>query len=163
MFDALARLANRRHRLVLVVATVFVVFAAAFGGPVVGMLNSDDDFEDHASESVLARDTVERATGSDPFRVPDSWLKVRDKLDPQTPFNLVGNNDIVGGNSGSPMINAKGEVVGLMFDGNIHSISGSYWFDTEKNRSVAVHPAIMREALTKVYGATALTAELGIR
>jgi hypothetical protein len=50
-----------------------------------------------------------------------------------------------------------------MFDGNIHSISGSYWFDTEKNRSIGVHPAIMREALTKVYGATALVAELGIR
>ena len=70
-----------------------------------------------------------------------------------TPFNLSTNNDIVGGNSGSPLINAKGEIVGLLFDGNIHSISGAYWFDTEKNRAVAVHPAIMREALSKVYGA----------
>ena len=102
----------------------------------------------------------ERATGADPFRIPDSWQKVKDKLDMNTPFNLSTNNDIVGGNSGSPLINAKGEVVGLMFDGNIHSISGSYWFDTEKNRSVAVHPAIIKEALSKVYGATALLAEL---
>ena len=102
----------------------------------------------------------ERATGSEPFKVPDSWLKVKDKLDLSTPFNLATNNDIVGGNSGSPLISAKGEVVGLLFDGNIHSISGSYWFDTEKNRAVAVHPAIMKEALSKVYGATALLAEL---
>jgi V8-like Glu-specific endopeptidase len=77
-----------------------------------------------------------------------------------TPFNLSTNNDIVGGNSGSPLVNAKAEIVGLMFDGNIHSISGSYWFDTVKNRSVAVHPAIIREALTKVYGADALLSEL---
>jgi V8-like Glu-specific endopeptidase len=102
----------------------------------------------------------ERATGADPFKVPDTWMKVRDKLDMNTPFNLATNSDIVGGNSGSPLISAKGEVVGLMFDGNIHSISGSYWFDTEKNRGVAVHPAIMKEALSKVYGAKALLAEL---
>lgn len=105
----------------------------------------------------------ERATGSEPFRIPDSWQKVKDKLDMNTPFNLSTNNDIVGGNSGSPLISAKGEVVGLLFDGNIHSISGAYWFDTEKNRSVAVHPAIIREALSKVYGATAILAELSAR
>ena len=54
----------------------------------------------------------ERATGADPFRIPDSWIKVKDKLDMNTPFNLSTNNDIVGGNSGSPLINAKGELVG---------------------------------------------------
>ncbi len=102
----------------------------------------------------------ERATGADPFRIPDSWEKVKTKLDMNTPFNLATNSDIVGGNSGSPLISAKGEVVGLLFDGNIHSISGSYWFDTEKNRAVAVHPAIIKEAMTKVYGADALMKEL---
>jgi hypothetical protein len=107
----------------------------------------------------LAR-VFERATGAEPFKVPESWLRVKDKLDLNTPFNLATNSDIVGGNSGSPLISAKGEVVGLLFDGNIHSISGSYWFDTEKNRAIAVHPAIMKEALTKVYGANALLAEL---
>jgi V8-like Glu-specific endopeptidase len=80
-----------------------------------------------------------------------------------TPFNISTNNDIVGGNSGSPLISAKGEVVGLLFDGNIHSVSGAYWFDTEKNRAIAVHPAIMKEALSKVYAATALLAELGAK
>ena len=102
----------------------------------------------------------ERATGSDPFRIPDSWQRVKDQLDMNTPFNLSTNNDIVGGNSGSPLINARGEVVGLLFDGNIHSISGSFWFDTALNRAIAVHPAIMREALSKVYSADALLAEL---
>jgi hypothetical protein len=102
----------------------------------------------------------ERATGSDPFLIPESWERVKSKLDMNTPFNLSTNNDIVGGNSGSPLINAKGEIVGLLFDGNIHSISGAYWFDTEKNRAIAVHPAIMREALSKVYAADAVLAEL---
>ncbi len=104
----------------------------------------------------------ERSTGADPFRIPDSWLKARAALDPKTPFNLSTNNDIVGGNSGSALINAQGDIVGLMFDGNIHSISGSYWFDTEKNRSIAVHTGIIRAALTQVYGATALAQELGV-
>jgi len=102
----------------------------------------------------------ERATGADPFRIPDSWQRVKDKLDLNTPFNLSTNSDIVGGNSGSPLINARGELVGLLFDGNIHSISGDFWFDVEKNRAIAVHPAIMREALSKVYGADALLGEL---
>ncbi|MEJ1964284.1 MAG: S46 family peptidase [Gammaproteobacteria bacterium] len=102
----------------------------------------------------------ERATGEDPFAVPEKWLKARDKLDPDTQFDLATTNDIVGGNSGSPLINAKGDIVGLIFDGNIHSISGSYWFDEKLNRSVAVHPAIIREALDKVYGAKDLLKEL---
>jgi hypothetical protein len=111
--------------------------------------------------TTLAR-AFERSTGSDPFRLPDSWNNRRTQLDLTTPFNLSTNNDIVGGNSGSPLISAKGEVVGLMFDGNIHSISGSYWFDTAKNRSVAVHPAIIRAALTRVYDATRIAKELGL-
>jgi hypothetical protein len=104
----------------------------------------------------------ERHTGAEPFQLPERWLKARDRLDPRTPFNLSTNNDIVGGNSGSPLVNAKGEMVGLIFDGNIHSISGTYWFDSEKNRAVAVHPAIIRVALTDVYGADWLAQELGL-
>lgn len=103
----------------------------------------------------------ERATGEAPFNIPESWQKARSQLDMSTKFNLSTNNDVVGGNSGSPLIDANGAIVGLLFDGNIHSISGSYWFDAEKNRAVAVHPAIMREALSKVYRADALLAELG--
>jgi len=102
----------------------------------------------------------ERTTGQEPFVMPASWQKAKSQLDLGTRFNLSTNNDITGGNSGSPLLNSRGELVGLMFDGNIHSISGSYWFDTEKNRAVAVHPAIIREALTKVYGAEAIVSEL---
>ena len=104
----------------------------------------------------------ERATGSDPFRLPDSWVSKRAQLDMSTPFNISTTSDIVGGNSGSALISAKGEIVGLIFDGNIHSISGSFWFDTAKNRAIAVHPAIMRTALTQIYGATAVARELGL-
>ncbi len=103
----------------------------------------------------------ERATGQPPFAVPENWQTARATLDLATPFNLSTNSDIVGGNSGSPLIDADGRIVGLLFDGNIHSISGAYWFDVEKNRAVAVHPAIIREALAKVYRAESLLAELG--
>lgn len=101
-----------------------------------------------------------RATGEAPFAIPASWLARRDRLNPDTPFNLSTNNDIVGGNSGSPLLNAQGEIVGLIFDGNIHSISGSYGFDPIMNRSVAVHPAIMKTALEEVYEADAILREL---
>lgn len=104
----------------------------------------------------------ERATGEPPFAVPKRWQDARARLDLATPFNLSTNNDIVGGNSGSPLVDAQGRIVGLLFDGNIHSISGAYWFDTAKNRSIAVHPAIVREALEKVYDPGALLEELGL-
>jgi hypothetical protein len=102
----------------------------------------------------------ERSTGVSPFKIPDSWIKAKSQLEMRTPFCVATTNDIVGGNSGSPLIDAQGRIVGLMFDGNIHSISGDYWFDAAKNRALAVHPAIIREALAKVYGAAALLAEM---
>jgi len=105
----------------------------------------------------------ERSTGAEPFRMPESWLQAKGRLDPKTPFNLSTNNDIVGGNSGSPLINANAELVGLLFDGNIHSISGNYWFDAARNRAIAVHPAIMKAALTEVYGAHEIARELGLK
>jgi hypothetical protein len=104
----------------------------------------------------------ERATGNRPFALPESWQAARAALDLDTPFNLSTDNDIVGGNSGSPLIDAQRHIVGLIFDGNIHSISGAYWFDTEKNRAVAVDTAAIREALTKVYKAGRLAEELGV-
>jgi hypothetical protein len=105
----------------------------------------------------------ERATGEPPFRIPESWLAARERIDPSTRANFITDNDIVGGNSGSPMLNADGEIVGLAFDGNIHSISGSYWFDGRMNRSIGVHPAYIRTALEQVYGAKALLAEIDKR
>jgi hypothetical protein len=128
-------------------------------GTVQGWIEKGEPVKPFTTLKVL----FDRATGEDPFRVPESWIKSKSALDLDTRYNLSTNNDIVGGNSGSPLINAKGELVGLMFDGNIHSISGSYWFDAEKNRAIGVHPAIMREALAKVYRADALLRELGAK
>jgi hypothetical protein len=105
----------------------------------------------------------ERSTGASPFKIPASWIKAKAQLSMNTPFCFSTSNDIVGGNSGSPLIDASGKVVGLMFDGNIHSVAGRYWFNPANNRAIAVHPAIIREALEKVYGAKRLLAELGAK
>ena len=73
---------------------------------------------------------------------------------------MVTTNDIIGGNSGSPVINARGEVVGLVFDGNIQSLGGDYGYDPTANRTVSVHSAALVEALTRIYGAQRLVEEL---
>ncbi|MGB5335056.1 MAG: S46 family peptidase [Woeseiaceae bacterium] len=103
-----------------------------------------------------------RVTGSAPFRLPESWADAGKKIADGVKFNYVGTTDIIGGNSGSPVIDHDGKLVGLVFDGNIHSISGSYWFDADKNRTVAVHPEIMIESMRSIYGATHLLEEMGI-
>ena len=102
----------------------------------------------------------ERHTGAEPFALPKSWLTAKAKLGMDVPFNFVTTNDIIGGNSGSPMVNQKGEVVGLVFDGNIQSLGGDYGFDEVVNRTVAVHSSALIEALDKVYGATRLVEEI---
>ncbi|HSN51270.1 MAG TPA: S46 family peptidase [Woeseiaceae bacterium] len=108
------------------------------------------------------RRLFERATGQRPFMLPDTWQAAREELDPETPFNFVATTDITGGNSGSPIVAADGRLVGLAFDGNIHSIAGDYWFDSRTNRTVGVDTAIMLEALETVYGADHLLDELVI-
>lgn len=117
-----------------------------------------------AGETVPAmtqiRGLYERATGSDPYKLAPSWEASREKLDLDLPMNFVSTNDIIGGNSGSPVINAKAEVVGLVFDGNIHSLGGAFWYDARINRSVSVHSAVMIEALRKVYDADHLADEI---
>jgi hypothetical protein len=95
-----------------------------------------------------------------PFDLPSRYREGRDKLDLATPLNFVTTNDVVGGNSGSPVINAKGEIVGLIFDGNIESLIGDFVYEGETNRSVAVHTAGMTEVLRKLYGAQKLVDEM---
>jgi hypothetical protein len=95
-----------------------------------------------------------------PFDLPERYRNAMKDLDLSTPLDFVTTNDVVGGNSGSPVINKEGEIVGLIFDGNIESLVGDYVYDIESNRSVAVHTAAMTEALKKVYGASKLVDEL---
>jgi len=102
----------------------------------------------------------ERATGRFPYALPKSWLDKQKQLDLNTPFNFVTDNDIIGGNSGSPVVNRNGELVGLVFDGNIHSLGGAYGFDVAVNRMVAVDARAIVHALDVVYGASRINDEL---
>ncbi len=101
-----------------------------------------------------------RVTGEPPFDLPPSWQP--QTLDDSVRFNFVATTDIVGGNSGSPATNAAGQLVGLAFDGNRHSIAGSYFFDETLNRTVLVHPEVMLAALETIYGADALVDEITV-
>jgi hypothetical protein len=95
-----------------------------------------------------------------PFHLPQRVADARDKLDLATPLNFVCTGDIIGGNSGSPVVNAAGEVVGLVFDGNVESFVGRFFYDDTANRTVSVHSAAMIEAMKKIYGAEKLVQEI---
>jgi hypothetical protein len=97
----------------------------------------------------------------EPFNLPKSWLDRKNRLDLKTPLNFVLTADIVGGNSGSPVINRAGELVGIIFDGNIQSLVFDYVYTEEQARAVAVHSAGILEALRKIYGATPVLNEIG--
>jgi hypothetical protein len=102
-----------------------------------------------------------RANDYEPFQLPTRWLDARKRVNSDTPLNLSSSNDIVGGNSGSPLLDAQGDIVGVVFDGNIHSIAGAFWYNPVDNRAVSVDTAALLEALRVVYGAHALLNELG--
>jgi len=82
------------------------------------------------------------------------------KIDMKTPYDFVTTNDIIGGNSGSPVIDRSGAVIGAAFDGNMHSIGGNYGYDPVLNRTVVVSTAAIQEALEHIYPAPGLLAEL---
>jgi len=95
-----------------------------------------------------------------PYVLPESWMKSKAKLDLKTPLNFVSTADIIGGNSGSPTVNKKGEVVGIIFDGNIQSLPWNFAYSDVQGRAVSVDSRGIQEALRKIYGATALADEL---
>ncbi|MEM8983871.1 MAG: S46 family peptidase [Pseudomonadota bacterium] len=101
-----------------------------------------------------------RVTGEAPFVLPPAWRE--SSIPADTRFNMASSNDIIGGNSGSSVTNTAGEIVGLVFDGNIHSIPGRFFYDGTRNRTVSVHSAIMLAALREVYGAAAILDELTV-
>jgi hypothetical protein len=98
--------------------------------------------------------------GQPAFDLPATWSKRQRKLDSETPFNFVSTCDIIGGNSGSPVVNRAGEFVGIIFDGNLQSLPWDYAFTDKQGRATSVHSAVILEALNKVYGAKELAREL---
>ena len=94
------------------------------------------------------------------WALPPRWLARRSALDPSTPLNFITSNDIVGGNSGSPVVDRSGALVGLVFDGNIGTVVGKYTYDPRSNRAVSVDVRAILEALAKVYDTPALVREL---
>lgn len=95
-----------------------------------------------------------------PWDLPDRWKNKPAEFKLETPYNLITTNDIIGGNSGSALINTKSEVVGLVFDGNIESLPGRYIYTTESNRTVAVDSRGLLEAIKVIYKATRLSYEM---
>jgi hypothetical protein len=99
--------------------------------------------------------------GEEFFQLPDSWKNNRDKLDSNTPFNFVATPDIIGGNSGSPVVNKDLELVGLIFDGNIQSLVADFMYTDKQGRCTSVHSSAIRETLRRFYDAQDLADSLG--
>lgn len=98
---------------------------------------------------------------SDDWILPESWNRAKTKIDGSTPFNFVCTADIIGGNSGSPVVDREGRLVGVIFDGNIQSLTADFYHSEVQGRAVAVHIAAVLEALEKIYGASELKQQIG--
>jgi hypothetical protein len=101
--------------------------------------------------------------GTEPWALPARWRERMGSIDGSVPLNFVSTNDIIGGNSGSPVVDRAGDFVGIVFDGNIHSLAWNYYYDDERGRAVSVDARGILEALRKVYGADDLVRELTVR
>ncbi len=128
-------------------------------GPVKGYVENGQKVQPHTTLGGTYKHAADHGH-KEPFALPKSWIDKKDKLNLDTPFNFVNTADIIGGNSGSPVVNTKGEIVGIIFDGNIYSLVLDFIYTDEQARAVSVHSAGIIEALKKVYGADALVKEL---
>jgi hypothetical protein len=128
-------------------------------GPVQGYEEAGRAIEPFTDMSGIYRRMQERG-GVEPFDVPQRWKDKQAELDLETPFNFVATPDIIGGNSGSPTINVEGEVVGLIFDGNIQSLTGNFAYTDDQARAVSVDSRGIVESLRVVYEAKELVEEL---
>jgi len=121
-------------------------------------------FTDGNGNAVIPYTTIgglfARATGSPPYALPPSWLAAQSSLDTATPMNFATTNDIIGGNSGSPVVDRNGNLIGLIFDGNIFSLGGSFGYQASVNRAVAVDSRALLAGLRHVYHADRLVKEI---
>jgi hypothetical protein len=127
-----------------------------------GAVKGYEDMGHHVAPVTNFAGAFDRATGRDPFKLPDSWIaaQANKQVSMSTPFNFASTNDIIGGNSGSPVFDKDMHIIGLIFDGNIQSLGGEYGFDESVNRSVAVDSAALTEAFDHIYGAKRIVSEL---
>lgn len=128
-------------------------------GPIKGYVENGQKVPPFTTFEGLYKRATERK-GQKGFDLPQVWWDRKDKLNLSTPFNFVCTADIIGGNSGSPVINTKGEVIGLIFDGNIQSLVADIAYTDDQSRAVSVDSRAMIEALRKIYDANALADEL---
>jgi hypothetical protein len=105
-------------------------------------------------------DRAEQKKNVPPFKLPELWVDRSKALELKAPFNFITTNDVAGGNSGSPVVNQKGELVGIIFDSNRHALVGRYFYEGERGRAIALDVRAMLASLRDVYQAEALLTEL---
>lgn len=128
-------------------------------GPVTGWEKAGQQVEPFTNIGGMFK-RAELRSGEPDFVLPDSWTSAESRIDKNTPMNFVCMGDVIGGNSGSPVVNTKGEVIGLVFDGNLHMLVGRFAYDGRTNRCVCVDARLIIESLSKVYGADRIVQEL---
>jgi S1-C subfamily serine protease len=115
---------------------------------------------DHVAWDTTIAGLFKHATGTDPLKLPKRWIDAQSKLDPKMPLNYALTADIIGGNSGSPLVDRNGDLVGVVFDINLPALGFQYAYGEETERSMAVDSAAMLDAMSKVYAEDALVKEL---
>jgi hypothetical protein len=128
-------------------------------GPIKGWEESGKTIPAYTTIAGLYERSAEHE-GREPFDLPPRWVEKKSALNLAAPFNFVHTPDIIGGNSGSPVVNTKGEFVGIIFDGNLHSLVGDFAYEDRQARAISVDSRAIMEALRNVYGADALANEL---